>query len=244
MKRIPKIFLLLISVFSFSCSKEKSELMINDPKLGVNDTSWCVPIGDYTGSYSLVKYIRENNSILDLGFFNSKFNVLTSEMYSFYRNEKLRLYIVLDRKSKNRYSIRFDTNSAFVESRGHINVFLDSVANKNGDYILFFTYPRIPFYRIKPVFYIFNDTLPKNDIDTVIPDLKSNCHLILNVGKKIPIWTISKFEYEHVTIKDKFQLENGALLDTIKKVPYPKNLDLFYTKEIDYSKYPFVKEEE
>jgi hypothetical protein len=241
-----RILICLASIMAlmFGCAKEKSELSVLKPKVKANDTTWCVPIGDYTGSYSLVKYIREDNSIFDLGFFNSKFNVLTSEMYSFYRNEKLRLYIVLDRQSKNRYSMRFDTNSAFVESRGNINVFLDSVANKNGDYILFFTYPRIPFYRIKPVFYIFNDTLPKNDIDTVIPELKSNCHILLNVGKKKPIFTVSKFKYEHVTIKDNFELENGALLDTIKNVNYPKNLDLFYTKEIDYLKYPFVKEEE
>ncbi|MFY8033310.1 MAG: hypothetical protein ACOVMN_02245, partial [Flexibacteraceae bacterium] len=59
-------------VFTFGCTKEKSELSILEPIVKANDTTWCVPIGDYTGSYSLVKYISLDYKINDLVFFNPK----------------------------------------------------------------------------------------------------------------------------------------------------------------------------
>jgi hypothetical protein len=243
MKRITKIILLLISVFSFSCSKEKNELSILEPKLNANDTAWCVPIGTINSSYSFLKYVRGNNTIIQLVFLNPKKKVITSEMYSFDKDENLDYYIVLDRFSKNRYRVQYRIDRRIRYIDGEMTTFLDSIAFSEIDgYTLFYTYPRMPYYNVKGKFYLHRDTI--GDVDSIMPTLKNNCHILLKVGNKLPLYVFPVFDYVHFTTKNKFKLGWPSKLDTIKKVPYPKQLDLFYTKEIDYSKYPFVKEEE
>ncbi len=238
------IFLYILTFVLFyciSCNNRNSELSINEPKFKATDTSWCVPIESVNGSYSLVKYIRYNNTIIDLAFLNSKQNVLTSEVYSFNEDEILYYYIVIDRNSKNRYKVQYSEEKKITNIYGNINTFLDSIAySENGGHTLFYTYPRIPYFKIKAVFY----TYDKNEnLDSIVPILKNNCHLLLKVGERLPSYIFPVFEYEHLITKNKFKLGWPSKLDTVKKVSYPKQLDLFYTKEIDYNEYPFVKED-
>jgi hypothetical protein len=248
-KQAIKIFLIFISVFSFSCRKEKSELSILEPKIKANDTIWCVPIGDTFAPYSLLKFIRKDNTIYSLAFFNPRLKVSTSEHYYFLKDESFDSYLVMNKLSKSLYSIEYNQDKGIKFITGNMNVFLDSIAySEKYGYTLFYTYPRIPYYKIKPLLYVFYDSLT-NDIDTIIPKLKSNCHLIINIGNRLPLLSNPIFEYEHFfktknSRLPKFKLGMPQITDTIKKVPYPKQLDLFYTKEIDYSKYPFEKEEE
>ena len=97
----------------------------------------------------------------------------------------------------------------------------------------------MPYYHIKSVFYLYKES---GNVDSIVPFLKNNCHILLRVGQTLPVFISPVFDYEHFFSEDTFKLGWPSKLDTIKRVPYPKQLDLFYTKEIDYSKYPFVKE--
>jgi len=247
MKKIIIIFIVFLNSTLFSCDKERNELAKVDPKIIGNDSLWCVPISENNGNYELYKFIRKDNSFWGLYFLDAHHIYSTSEMYLFDKYENLGCYILKDRNAKERYMVVFNEKKEIIHVNGRLNISLDSIGySENQGYSLFYTFPRIPYYKINPVFYFNYDTV--SEADTIVPVLNSNCHIVLNIGKRIPLYSSPEFTYEYKYNDNKSKLKNFILgtphkLDTIKKVNFPKKLDLFYTKEIDYSKYPFVRED-
>lgn len=238
MNVIKRISFLFILLQLFSCNDEKSIFRINKPITRITDSTSAIIIDLIPNDYSLVKVVRNNNSIQKILFTNDSFNLKKSELYTFYEDEYLKDYYLFENDSTYKFKVIFDKNKNFVDFSGKLGIFLDSVCtNTKNENFLYFSYPRIPYYDIKARLVLMYDTT--GDFDTIFPILRGNCYMIQKIRSKNPLYIQADLQLVHLINKSSIDLAESFKTDTIKKSIITSKLSLYYYKEIDYNKYPF-----
>lgn len=219
----------ILSALFISC-QEKSE--------GFNNSNNNYALIDSSlGTYKLVQFYYANNNIKSLGYLDLNTGKLISEYFTFSLNGELEKYSVFDQFNREKY-VFYYKNKSVVKSIGDVNITLDSIClNNRNEYLLFFSYARLPYYEIKPkLLYIYENG---SDPDTIIPKTNGNCFFIVNSNKSIPKHIQFELEYTHLYRTLDFSLANIFETDTVKLVKNINYKDWFYFKNIDYNKIPF-----
>lgn len=222
----------IVIVFIFfslvSCQKKKVSNDADLYKYSILDAN--------LGKYKLVQFYHSNKSISNIGYIDLNNNKRISELFNFDLNGLLERYSVFDKNSNEKFSFSYKDKSV-ISKTGEMKGTLDSVCiNNRNEYLLFFSYPRLPYYIIKPtIFYIYEDG---SEPDTVIPELKGNCFFIVNTKKTIPKNIEFQVEYKHLYRTLDFSTGNVFNTDTIKIVNSNYD-DWFYFRDIDFKKPPF-----
>lgn len=233
-------FWLIISYYLLSC-KEKSNIYTkNSNVLSLNDSTSAVVLDQAAEDCSLVKIIRKDNTISKILFTDKNFNFRRSELFTFNESENLKEYYLFENDSSYKFKLIFDSNRKLVDFEGKLGIYLDSICtNHLNEKFLYFSYPRIPYYDIKPSMVLMYDTI--NDFDSIIPVLRGNCYLIHKIRNEIPLYIQVDMHYKHKFNNSIIDLAEAFKTDTIKKILLSDKKPLYYIKEFDYNEYPFVK---
>ncbi len=235
---------MIVSFILFLFSSDEywgyGDIRNNYPKKRMTDSTCSVMIENGLTNYPLGKLVRNDNSIIQLVAYNVNTGLIVSEHYSFDKEERLIYYAIFNKGGKEKVFVWFNRNNNHPQTRGYFNVSLDSIGvDHKNDTFLFFTYPRLPYFTVKPKLIFCNDTI--NDKDTLYPILNKNCHYIHKLHKKSPVFVYAFFHYDSQANDTQIEISVPFKLDTIKKVRLPAVMDSYYYKKIDYGKYPFVK---